>query len=184
MNIYQISSGNGPDECELAVRLFAEYLTNKFDCKIIDGYFGRLNTNYRSIVILSENDLNRYIGSIKIIFKSPYRPNHKRMNWFITFNVVNDVEEEIFDENKVTFEYLRSSGPGGQNVNKVESGVRATYTPTNQTVVCTEERSQLQNKRKAIAWLRGLVISENREKHEKIKMINGISIITLYEEMK
>lgn len=62
---------------------------------------------------------------------------------------------------EVVFDTFRSGGKGGQNVNKVESGVRAIYLPTGQAVVCTEERSQYANKRKAVDRLREQVRREN-----------------------
>ena len=61
----------------------------------------------------------------------------------------------------MVFETFRSGGKGGQNVNKVESGVRAIYLSTGQAVTCTEERSQYANKHKALARLRELTEREN-----------------------
>lgn len=69
----------------------------------------------------------------------------------------------------MVFETFRSGGKGGQNVNKVESGVRAIYPPTGAAVVCTEERSQYANRQKAVARLRELVERENRRQRAEEK---------------
>lgn len=74
----------------------------------------------------------------------PSSPQKK--NWFLDFSACGTAGTETFDPEQVTFETFRSSGKGGQNVNKVESGVRAIYLPTGQAVECTEERSQYANK--------------------------------------
>ena len=70
------------------------------------------------------------------------------------------------------FETFRSGGKGGQNVNKVETGVRAIYLPTGQAVVCTEERSQHANKQKAVERLRRMTAQENRQKTAAVKNDN------------
>ena len=74
---------------------------------------------------------------------------------------------ENFDERQITFETFRSSGNGGQNVNKVETGVRAIYTPNGLSAVCTEERSQFQNKQRAIAKLKAAMTLANDEREAK-----------------
>ena len=102
--IYQISSGQGPAECELGVAKLLVYLQNNYDVSVIDTF--------------------------------------------------------------------RSGGKGGQNVNKVESGVRAIYLPTGQAVVCTEERSQHANKQKAVARLRAMTEQQNRTRKAEEKNDN------------
>ena len=70
---------------------------------------------------------------------------------------------------QVVFQTFRSGGNGGQNVNKVESGVRAIYLPTGQAVVCTEERSQHANKQKAVVRLREIMKQRVAQKRAKDK---------------
>ena len=87
----------------------------------------------------------------------------------IDFHLCETVRTDVFDPEQVVFDTFRSSGKGGQNVNKVESGVRAIYLPTGQAVVCTEERSQYANKQKALSRLQALIQRANQEQcaHQK-----------------
>ena len=160
--VYQISSGQGPAECELGVARFAEYIVRNYkDAKIISKSKGYNNGTYRSVQIETDSDLSQFVGSVLWICKSPYRPSHGRKNWFLDFAVCNQSELSEFDEEKISFESIRSRGKGGQNVNKVETAIRATYLPTGETVVCMEERTQLLNKHRAICLLRERVENAN-----------------------
>ncbi|HEX9062706.1 MAG TPA: peptide chain release factor H, partial [Clostridia bacterium] len=103
-------------------------------------------------------------GTILWTCKSPYRPNHKRKNWFINVEAFRSSENLSFSVNDVKFEAMRSSGPGGQNVNKVESAVRALHIPTGLTTTASEERSQYMNKKLALGRLENLIKARNEEK--------------------
>ena len=151
--IYQISSGQGPAECELGVAKLLSFLQSNYDVSVVSSSPGFYEGTYRSVRICSDCDLSSFVGSVQWICRSPYRPEHKRKNWFIDFSVCTAVKTEKFDPKLVVFDTFRSGGKGGQNVNKVESGVRAIYPPTGQTVVCTEERSQYANSQKAVVRL-------------------------------
>lgn len=170
--IYQISSGQGPAECELGVAKFLGYLQVNHEVSVLDTSAGYYEGTYRSVRIFTEEDLSQYLGSIQWICRSPYRPGHKRKNWFIDFSVCAVSDSTEFDPEQVVFETFRSGGKGGQNVNKVESGVRAIYLPTGQAVVCTEERSQYANKQKAIARLRAMVKQSNSQRKAEEKNDN------------
>ena len=81
--------------------------------------------------------------------KNPFRPWHRRKNWFVGVYFFKPLQTGTISERDITYETLRSSGPGGQNVNKVESAVRAIHVPTGITVLASDERLQIQNKRLA-----------------------------------
>lgn len=162
--IYQISSGQGPAECELGVAKFLNYLQKNYEITVLDYSTGYYADTYRSVRFFTPEDLSGYIGSIQWICPSVYRPGHKRKNWFLDFSECQTAAAERFDEKEIIFETFRSGGNGGQNVNKVETGVRAIYTPTGLSAVCTEERSQLQNKQRAVEKLRSAIKLENEQR--------------------
>ena len=150
----QISSGNGPEECELAVRKFLDSIKKEFEnLEIVETSKGKYKDTYKYVVVESTDDLSFLEGSIKWICESPYRKNHKRKNWFIDVSVISGIQEYYLDEDLIKFETFRCSGNGGQNVNKVESGVRAIYEPLKLIVEATEERNQKMNKNIAIRKL-------------------------------
>jgi peptide chain release factor len=167
--IYQISSGQGPAECELAVAKLLDYLKSSFTISVLDTSQGAYEGTYRSARLFSEDDLSALVGSVQWVCRSPYRPAHKRKNWFIDFSACEVAAVTEFDPEQVIFETFRSGGKGGQNVNKVESGVRAIYLPTGQAVVCTEERSQYANKQRAVARLQTLLKQENQQRKAEEK---------------
>ncbi len=191
--VYQISSGQGPAECELGVAKLAEYIVrNCKDAKIIATSKGYHNGTYRSVQIETDENLSHFVGSILWICKSPYRPTHGRKNWFLDFSLCHQGELADFDEEQILFESIRSRGKGGQNVNKVETGIRAIYLPTGDTVVCMEERTQLLNKHRAMQMLQTKLEDANAEslandkdsawrRHTQLKRGNQVAI---FEGMK
>lgn len=181
MSYYQISSGNGPAECELAVAKFLRYLLDNFkSVEIIELNQGYEAGTLKSAFIKSEDDLSRFIGTVQWTCKSPFRPTHQRKNWFISFNTFAENSIADFDESKVTFQTMRAGGHGGQNVNKVETAVRAIYTPTGYSTICQDERSQLMNKKRAVEriklhLLRQAECAKADEKKEKWSQHNSIT---------
>ena len=189
--IYQISSGQGPAECELGVTKLLDFLMANYDVTVLDTSAGYHEGTYRSVRIFTEDDLSEFLGSVQWVCRSPYRPNHKRKNWFIAFSECRIARTKKFDPERVTFETFRSGGKGGQNVNKVESGVRAIYEPTGLAVVCTEERSQYANKQKAIARLQEIMKAENQQRkaeernnawQKHMKIVRGNAKIIFFTE--
>lgn len=94
--------------------------------------------------------VERWLGTIQWICSSPYRPQHKRKNWFIAVYRVEKSSSVAIRESDISFQAMRSSGAGGQHVNKVSSAIRATHKPTGLSVQVMDTRSQLQNKKIAI----------------------------------
>lgn len=171
---YEISSGNSPAECELAVTRFAEYLKKNYGAVIVSSSEGYNKGTHRSVTISADKDLSEFVGSVLWVCKSPYRPGHKRKNWFIDFKFKGEAEKVDFNPDLVVFSTFHSGGNGGQNVNKVETGVRAIYPPTGDATVCTDERSQYANKKKALIRLEALV--NNRYVEEQIESANDMRI--------
>ena len=158
----QISSGKGPVECELAVGRFLSVITTEFpDIQIMEAVHGKYADCYKSILISSKEDLKCLVGTVKWIVQSPFRPKHKRKNWFIDISIIEEKEQITWDEKIVRFETFRCGGHGGQNVNKVETGVRAIHVTTGISVVCTEARTQHMNKKLAVTRLAEIIGKQN-----------------------
>lgn len=143
----QISSGQGPEECELAVGLFYQALRREVEeIQMVSCVKGRRG-GFSSVVL--EADWSGLEGSVLWVCKSPLRPGHKRKNWYIDVSILEEIPRTS-REMQVRFETFRSGGKGGQNVNKVETGVRVVHIPTGIAVVSTEARSQHMNKQIAL----------------------------------
>ena len=139
--IFQISAGQGPEECELAAGRIFEALQKEFPQIVkISGKTGKGKGCYESITFSADSSLAFLEGTVQWICPSPFRPGHKRKNWFI----------DIREDGDYRIEKFHCGGNGGQNVNKVETGIRIVHIPTGITAVSTEERSQYRNKQRAM----------------------------------
>ena len=135
--IVQLSSGQGPIECQLAVEKLFNALKKEFvDIEILYGKESEYG--YYSILFSTQQDLSHLEGTILWICKSPIRANHKRKNWFVDVSIIPEIEEINVNEN-YKIEKFHCGGKGGQNVNKVETGVRVIHIPTGITTTSTEE---------------------------------------------
>jgi peptide chain release factor len=178
--ILQISSGNGPAECELAVGKFVETLKNEIpDMKILNSVKTRYLNCFRSVVIFTEQDVSHLVGTIKWISTSPFRPKHKRKNWFVDVSVFDETPEKDFSDDIVRFQTFRCGGPGGQNVNKVETGVRAIHVPTGISVTSTEARTQHLNRKIALDRLSEILLQQNLDAEALMKQTMWLQHYTI-----
>lgn len=120
-------------------------------------------------------------GTHRIVRQSPFNAKGLRQTSFSGIEVMPLLPEDSTDveipEEDLDISFTRAGGKGGQNVNKVETAVRITHIPTGVAVRCTEERTQLANKIKALSRLKAklLVIAEEQRASE-IKQIRGDAV--------
>ncbi len=153
----QITAGRSPVECARAVTLVAREIVKAVpslqlaDCEPhnqVEGCY--MSMAFVTDESISETIVKEWQGTV--LWRSttnPYRPGHKRSNWFVGVNFFNEVELPEIAESDIKYETCRSGGKGGQNVNKVETTVRAIHIPYGIAVKCSDERSQSQNKFRA-----------------------------------
>ena len=161
--IVQISSGQGPVECELAVvKLFNSLKEEYKDIEIIQKHNSKTTGCCTSIMFSTDEDLSHLEGTVQWTCPSPFRPHHKRKNWFVDVSIIPEAPQICKDQD-IRFERFHCGGNGGQNVNKVETGVRLIHLPTGITVTSTAERSQLQNRKNALNKLNTILANKEAE---------------------
>ena len=154
--IIQITAGRGPLECQWVVakvlKTFLQEATQAgISYTILSREEGDANLTVKSVTLQLKGKelapfLKSWLGTVCWVGKSTFRKFHQRSNWYIGVFELDQLQRQTFSERDVQFQTTRSQGNGGQNVNKVNSAVRATHLPTGVSVFAQDSRSQLDNK--------------------------------------
>ena len=156
----QITSGRGPVECCRVVTLVMKKIIEQANSlgsqvEVVEHEVGPEDGCMYSVTLSIEGKnitklSKEWEGSILwVAQKNPFRPWHRRKNYFVGVHFIKPLESTQINAHDITYETMRASGPGGQNVNKVETAVRATHVPSGISVAASDMRSQSQNKKLA-----------------------------------
>jgi len=157
--IIQITAGRGPAECswvaaQVLKKVLEEAQSSQLEATVLQRETGIENGTVASaLVLIKGKSIDTFIaswtGTIQWIGQSTFRKMHKRKNWFIGVFEAETIQVKAISEKDIQYQAMRSSGAGGQHVNKVSSAVRATHVPTGLSAVAMDSRSQHQNKKLA-----------------------------------
>ena len=171
MRLIQITSGRGPAECTWVVaqvlkKVLEEANELQVKATVLQREAGSENGTVETAIIQLEGKratefVTSWLGTIQWVGKSTFRKFHQRKNWFIGIFEIEQSSETKFQEKDVQYQAMRSSGAGGQHVNKVSSAIRATHIPTGIAVVAMDSRSQHQNKKLATERLKQKIETNN-----------------------
>ena len=172
--ILHLSAGQGPKECRWVVwrlaRAFAdEAAAEGLTCVPLEPITGPESSALLRVEgqgTAAEAFARARTGTIRWVGTSPFRPTHKRRNWFVAVTSIAEAEDTPdLREADISYQTYRASGPGGQHVNTTDSAVRATHVPTGLTTTSQDQRSQFANKKVARLKL-SLMIEERRRAGE------------------
>ncbi len=184
--ILRLNAGAGGTEscdwCSMLYRMYTRWAERKgFALEVLD-YLDGDEAGIKSVTFqINGENAYGYLKSEKGVHRlvriSPFNAQGKRQTSFVSLDVMPDIEEdvdvEIRDED-IRVDTYRSSGAGGQHINKTSSAIRITHFPTGIVVTCQNERSQHMNKDKAMQMLKAkLYMLKQEENAEKLSDIRG-----------
>lgn len=184
--ILKLNAGAGGTEAcdwvQMLYRMYTRWAESKgFSIKVLDFLDGE-EAGIKSVTLQVDGDnvygyLKSERGVHRLVRISPFNAAGKRQTSFASCDVMPDIEEDLdveVNEDELRIDTYRSSGAGGQHINKTSSAIRITHIPTGIVVQCQNERSQFQNKDKAMQMLKAkLYMLKKQEEEEKRLGIRG-----------